>query len=195
MFEYMKGIAAEILLDKIIIEVNGIGYRINSSLNSTAEVKKGEMITVYTYLAVKEDEVSLYGFVSRDELMFFKQLLSVSKVGPKVATAILSTYSPKKLSTLILSSDFTAISKAPGVGKKTAERIVLELKDKVEGIGVMDENPLADSMMLNTNQEAIEALITLGYTRLEAEKALNAVAEENASTEELIKKALRWLVK
>ncbi len=196
MFEYMKGIAAEILLDKIIIEVNGIGYRINSSLNSTAEVKKGEAITVYTYLAVKEDEVSLYGFASREELMFFKQLLSVSKVGPKVATAILSTYSPKKLSALILSSDFTAISKAPGVGKKTAERIVLELKDKVEGFGYIDENqnPLSESVV-NTNHEAIEALISLGYTRLEAEKALNAVAEENASTETLIKKALRWLVK
>lgn len=194
MYEYMKGIAAEILLDKIIIEVNGIGYRINSSLNSTADVKKGEALTVYTYLAVKEDEMSLYGFVTREELMFFKQLLSVSKVGPKVATAILSTYSPKKLSSLILSNDFQAISKAPGVGKKTAERIVLELKDKVEKNEIIEDNPFVITEISN-NQEAVQALLSLGYTKLESEKALNAVAEENATTELLIKKALRWLVK
>jgi len=194
MYEYMKGIAAEILLDKIIIEVNGIGYRINSSLNSTADVKRGETLTVYTYLAVKEDEMSLYGFVTREELMFFKQLLSVSKVGPKVATAILSTYSPKKLSSLILTNDFQAISKAPGVGKKTAERIVLELKDKVEKKEIIEDNPFVVAEVSN-NQEALQALLSLGYTKLEAEKALNAVVEENAPTEQLIKKALRWLVK
>ena len=194
MFEYMKGSAAEILLDKIILEVNGIGYRINSSLNSTAEVTKGQNLMVYTYLAVKEDEVSLYGFVTREELMFFKQLLSVSKIGPKVATAILSTYSPAKLSGLILNNDFQAISKAPGVGKKTAERIVLELKDKVEKNAIVEDNPFVTDVV-NNNQEAIQALLSLGYTRLEAEKALQAVAEENAPTEVLIKKALRWLVK
>lgn len=194
MFEYMKGVATEVVLDKIIIEVNGIGYRINSSLNSTAEVKRGEGITVFTYLAVKEDEISLYGFVTREELMFFKQLLSVSKIGPKVATAILSTFSPQKLGSLILSNDFQSISKAPGVGRKTAERIVLELKDKVESKEIVEDNPFTITEVTN-NQEALQALITLGYSRLEAEKALQAVAEDNDTTEVLIKKALRWLVK
>lgn len=194
MFEYIKGVATEIILDKIIIEVNGIGYRINSSLNSTAEVKRGENLTIYTYLAVKEDEISLYGFVTKEELLFFKQLLSVSKVGPKVATAILSTFSPQKLSSLILSKDFQSISKAPGVGKKTAERIVLELKDKVENKQIVEENPFTINEV-NNNQEALQALVALGYTRLEAEKALQSVAEDNATTEMLIKKALRWLVK
>ena len=195
MFEYIKGIATEIILDKIIIEVNGIGYRINSTMNSTSQVKKGEATTVYTFLAVKEDDVSLYGFINREELDLFKLLISVSKIGPKVATGILSTYSPSKLAAYIKNNDFQAIAKAPGVGKKTAERIVLELKDKVKYFE--DENGVVvtEEIVTTGSQEVLEALMALGYHRTEAEKAMLAVGHEGEKTEELIKKALKWLVK
>ncbi|GAB6087990.1 Holliday junction branch migration protein RuvA [Alkaliphilus crotonatoxidans] len=195
MFEYIKGIVADILLDKIIVEVNGIGYRINSTMNSAAQARKGEALTIYTYLAVKEDEISLYGFVTKEELELFKHLISVSKIGPKVATGILSTYTPQRLVGFIGGNDFQAISKAPGVGKKTAERIVLELKDKVKHFSVeREENDILEPEA-SSNQEVIDALMALGYHRTEAEKALLAVGQENGKTEEIIKNALKWLVK
>ncbi len=193
MYEYIKGNVAEILLDKIIIETNGIGYRINSTMNSAGQLKKGDDTLVYTYLVVREDEMSLYGFISRQELDYFKHLISVSKIGPKVATAILSTYTPQKLGACIANKDINAIAKAPGVGKKTAERIVLELKDKVK------ETPLEtlgyEEVERKADHEVLEALMALGYSRLEGEKAIQAIFDESASSEELIKKALKWLVK
>lgn len=195
MFEYIKGIAAEIILDKIIIEVNGIGYRINSTMNSTSQIKQGEATTVYTYLALKEDDVSLYGFINREELDLFKLLISVSKIGPKVATGILSTYSPNKLGAYIKNNDFHAIAKAPGVGKKTAERIVLELKDKVKHFDDMSGLGFMQEIAPTGSQEVLEALMALGYHRTEAEKAMLAVGHENEKTEDVIKKALKWLVK
>lgn len=195
MFEYIKGTVAEIMLDKIILETNGIGYRINSTMNSTAQIKKGDTAEIYTYMVVREDEISLYGFTSRRELEYFKLLISVSKIGPKVGAAILSTYTPEKLGACIVNKDINAISKAPGVGKKTAERIILELKDKVketplETMGMMEE--VVDT---KSDYEVLEALMSLGYTKIEGEKAIKAVYTETASAEELIKKALKWLVK
>ncbi len=195
MFEYIKGIAAEVAVDKIIIEANGIGYRINSTMNSAAQAQRGEALTIFTYLAVKEDEISLYGFVTREELELFKLLISVSKIGPKVATGILSTYTPQRLVGYIGNNDFQSIAKAPGVGKKTAERIVLELKDKVKHFGIEKDAALYQEPDNSPDQEVVEALMALGYHRVEAEKALLAVGQDSGKTEETIKKALKWLVK
>ncbi|MBM7613876.1 Holliday junction branch migration protein RuvA [Alkaliphilus hydrothermalis] len=197
MFEYIKGNVAEILLDKIILETNGIGYRINSTMNSAGQVKKGDFAQIFTYMVVREDEISLYGFTSRRELEYFKLLISVSKIGPKVAAAILSTYSPEKLGACIVNKDINSISKAPGVGKKTAERIVLELKDKVKEtpLETMGMGLMVAEVDCKPDHEVLEALMALGYTKVEGEKAIKAVYTETASAEELIKKALKWLVR
>lgn len=194
MFEYLKGIVTDIVLDKIIIEVNGIGYRVNSTMNSAANVKKGDMATIYTRMVVREDEVSLYGFTSHEELKMFQHLTSVSKIGPKVASGILSTYSPGKVGAYILSNDIASLSKSPGVGKKTAERIVLELKDKVDKTTVEYDYTLFNDENKDDN-EAVEALIALGYTKMESEKAVNAVKDNSLETEDIIKNALKWLMK
>lgn len=194
LLEYMRGEVTDIILDKIILEVNGIGYRINSTLNSTMNIKKGDRLTILTHLALKEDEINLYGFTTREELILFKQLISISKIGPKVATAILSTYTPQKLCACIINNDVSAISKAPGVGKKTAERIVLELKDKVDKIIVDYGDVHIEEGILGDN-EVIDALMSLGYSRQEGEQALKAINNTNLPTEEKIKEALKWLVK
>lgn len=194
MFEYLKGTVADILIDKIIVEVNGIGYRIHSTIHSVSQIKKGDAITVYTHLVVREDELSLYGFMSIEELDMFQKLISVSKIGPKVASGILSAYTPNKLSAYILSKDISALSKAPGVGKKTAERIILELKDKVDKTNVVYDYTLFNDDHKD-DDEAVQALMALGYSKLESKKAVEAVRDMSLGTEDVIKRALKWLMK
>ncbi|KAB3537265.1 Holliday junction branch migration protein RuvA [Alkaliphilus pronyensis] len=194
MFEYIKGKISEVFIDKIVIEANGIGYRINSSMNSVTDVNIGEDTTIFTHLVVKEDEMSLYGFTTRMELDVFRKLISVSKVGPKVASGILSTYTADKLSGYIKSNNVSAISKSPGVGKKTAERIILELKDKVE-VSETLESINDKKQGASENNEAIEALIALGYSGYEANKAYKAAFQEGLSTEDMIRRTLILLGK
>ncbi|MFW5649409.1 MAG: Holliday junction branch migration protein RuvA [Candidatus Alkaliphilus sp. MAG34] len=193
MFEYIKGIVADITEDKIIIEANGIGYGINSTTNSISQVIKGESAVIYTHLIVREDELSLYGFTSMEELSMFQLLISVSKIGPRVASAILSTHTPSKLGSYILGKDIKSISKAPGVGKKTAERMILELKDKIDEIGIEHDYVLHDEG--DTDDEAVGALVDLGYSRLEAEKAVRSVKHEDSTIEDILKNALKSLAK
>ena len=189
MFEYLKGTVVDIVEDKIIVEVNGIGYRINSTINSVSKVTKGEFVTIYTHLVVREDELSLYGFTSVEELLMFQLLISVSKIGPRIAGAILSTHTPDRLGTYILSKDIRLICKAPGVGKKTAERIILELKDKIDKIGIEHDYTLYDGG--DTGDEAVEALMALGYNKFEAEKAVRSARHKNLGTEDILKNALK----
>ena len=196
MFEYLKGTVVDIVADKIIMEVSGIGYRINSTTNSISRITKGEYATIYTHLVVREDELSLYGFASMEELSMFQLLLSVTKIGPKVASAILSTHTPGKLGVYILNKDVRLISKAPGVGKKTAERIILELKDKVDKFNIGYEYELYNEEdMYSDDKEIVEALMALGYNKIEAEKAVQAVKHEDLATEDILKNALRFLGK
>ncbi len=196
MFEYLKGTVVDIVADKIIMEVSGIGYRINSTTNSISRITKGEYATIYTHLVVREDELSLYGFASMEELSMFQLLLSVTKIGPKVASAILSTHTPGKLGVYILNKDVRLISKAPGVGKKTAERIILELKDKVDKFNIGYEYELYNEEdMYSDDKEIVEALMALGYNKIEAEKAVQAVKHEDLATEDILKNALRFLAK
>lgn len=194
MFDFIKGKVHEIINDIVVIEVNGIGYRINSSITSTASIKIGEDVTVYTNLVVREDGIRLYGFVNKEELRFFNLLLTVSKIGPKVASSVLSTFSPSKLSLYILNKDFKSIARAPGIGNKTAERIVLELKDKVEKMGLEYVESEIKNDAIDSN-EVLEALMALGYSRFESIRAIKATHIKNASTAELIKKALNFLAK
>ena len=138
MYSYIKGTVEEIYLDRIVLENNGIGYEINVSSFTAQSVQKGKDAKIFTKLIVREDDMSLCGFASRKELEMFKLLTSVSKIGPKVGLGILSCATPPQLSAYILSEDIAKLSKCPGVGKKTAERIILELKDKVE---ILEKEP------------------------------------------------------
>ncbi|NLM04623.1 MAG: Holliday junction branch migration protein RuvA [Clostridiales bacterium] len=197
MFEYIKGRVDDVYLDKIILDVGGIGYRIQSTTTSASNVVKEDTVTIYTYLVLREDEVNLYGFTTREELEMFQLLTSVTKVGPKVAISALSTYTPKKLANYILNKDITGISKAPGIGKKTAERIILELKDKVDKyLGDTDDIDDINIKMDRTHQqEVVEALTALGYSIQEAEGALLSLNSKDLSTEEMIKEALKLLMR
>ena len=199
MYSYIKGTVEEIYLDRIVLENNGIGYEINVSSFTAQSVQKGKDAKIFTKLIVREDDMSLCGFASRKELEMFKLLTSVSKIGPKVGLGILSCATPPQLSAYILSEDIAKLSKCPGVGKKTAERIILELKDKIKTEevtqGVDIQEGFEDIIPNNANsvEEALGALLALGYSEKEAENTLKKV-NKHESVENIIKECLRVLM-
>lgn len=195
MYSYIKGTVEEIYLDKIVLENNGIGYEINVSSYTAQSVQKGKQAKIFTKLIVKEDDMSLCGFASRKELEMFKLLTSVSKIGLKVGLGMLSSATPQQLSAYILSGDIAKLSKCPGVGKKTAERIILELKDKVEKESAEFEATLFNRTPTGLKlEEALEALLTLGYSNSEAKEAVQKFKKEGLKTEDIIKKSLTYLM-
>ena len=195
MYSYIKGIIEEINLDHIVIDNNGIGYKINASANTIMKVKIGHECKIYTKLIVKEDDMSLCGFYDKEELKMFELLTSISKIGPKVGLGILSFASPRQIGAYILSEDIVKLSKAPGVGKKTAERIVLELKDKVDKNNVEFEATLLTSQPVVVSQdEALDALVALGYSLQESKKAVQKCKKDGLNTEDIIKKSLSYLM-
>jgi holliday junction DNA helicase RuvA len=195
MYSYIKGIVEEINIDHIVIESFGIGYRINTSQNTMVDLKKGQESKIYTKLIVREDDMSLCGFSSREELNMFELLTSVSKIGPKVGLAMLSYANPKQIGAFIISEDIAKLSKAPGVGKKTAERIVLELKDKVDKTNVEFEPTLLSSQPVgDSSDEAVSALVALGYSTQESKEAVEKCRKDSFNTEDIIKKSLTYLM-
>lgn len=195
MYSYIKGTVEEIYLDRIVLENNGIGYEINVSSFTAQSVQKGKDAKIFTKLIVREDDMSLCGFVSRKELEMFKLLTSVSKIGPKVGLGILSCATPPQLSAYILSEDIAKLSKCPGVGKKTAERIILELKDKVDKESAEFEATLFNQAPTGLElDEAVEALLALGYSNVESKEAVQKFKKDGLKTEDLIKKALTYLM-
>ena len=195
MYSYIKGIIEEINLDQIVIDNNGIGYKINASANTIMKVKIGHECKIYTKLIVKEDDMSLCGFYDKEELKMFELLTSISKIGPKVGLGILSFASPRQIGAYILSEDIVKLSKAPGVGKKTAERIVLELKDKVDKNNVEFEATLLTSQPVVVSQdEALDALVALGYSLQESKEAVQKCKKDGLNTEDIIKKSLSYLM-
>ena len=195
MFSYINGIIEEINLDHIVIDNNGIGYKINASANTIMKVKIGHECKIYTKLIVKEDDMSLCGFYDKEELKMFELLTSISKIGPKVGLGILSFASPRQIGAYILSEDIVKLSKAPGVGKKTAERIVLELKDKVDKNNVEFEATLLTSQPVVVSQdEALDALVALGYSLQESKEAVQKCKKDGLNTEDIIKKSLSYLM-
>ncbi|EQF23542.1 holliday junction DNA helicase RuvA [Clostridioides difficile CD160] len=195
MYSYIKGTIEEIYIDNIVIENNGIGYKINVSSNTIMNLKVGEATKIYTKLIVREDDMSLCGFVSREELKMFELLTSVSKIGPKVALSILSFASPAQLGAYILSEDIGKLSKAPGVGKKTAERIVLELKDKVDKNNIdFEPTLLSQKPTFISQDESVDALVALGYTLAESKDAVQKCKKDGMDTEAIIKKALTYIM-
>ncbi|MBS5787787.1 MAG: Holliday junction branch migration protein RuvA [Clostridioides difficile] len=195
MFNYIKGTVEEINLNYIVIENNNIGYEINASTNTIADMRVGKEAKIYTKLIVREDDLNICGFSTKEELRMFELLTSVSKIGPKVGLSILSFSSPEKLGAFILSDDIANLSKAPGVGKKTAERIILELKDKIDKESVAFEPTLfSEKPILISQDEAVEALVALGYSPMESKEAVQKCKKDGLNTEDIIKKSLSYLM-
>ena len=183
----------------IVVETSaGIGFRINvSDTSHLLAMSEGDNVLVYTYLQVKEDGMSLYGFADPEELKLFELLITVNGVGPKAGLAIMSLGTPNQIKAAIANKDAATISQAQGVGKKTAERVILELCDKVSVLpidGMDAATPVVNSIIDGERAEAVVALTTLGYSKKEAESAIAAVNDEGLSAEQYIKKALRYLM-
>lgn len=189
MIGYLEGVILCRDVSGFIVNVNGVGYKIIEASKSCAQLKPGDNARLYTYLNVKEDALQLFGFVSQDEKYLFEKLISVSKVGPKIAAAILMSFTAEQVISYISSKNIALLSSVPGLGKKTAERIVLDLKDKI-GISVGDIESNEDSAY----NEAKEALMSLGYTQNEAISALKEL-QSVKTVEEMIKAALARITK
>ena len=198
MYAYINGKIADKANNYVVIDNSGIGYKIYMSLAAIEKLPDvGEIQKVYTYYHVREDNISLYGFLSNEELRMFELLLSVSGIGAKLALQILSAISPSSFALAVISNDVSKIVKIPGIGSKTAARIVLELKDKLKTEEAISKNEKIEKAIHidDKDNEAITALQVLGYTRKEIEKAIEHIDTENSSVEEIIRKALAILGK
>ena len=195
MFYYLKGKVAALEPYLAVIDCSGIGFACNTSMRTLSALKAGQEATLYTYCNIREDAFDIYGFLTPSEIQCFRMLVGVSGVGPKAALSILSANAPEDLAMSIASGNEKALTLAPGVGKKLAQRIILELKDKVvpgSGAGTSFTVTTGDS---SVRDEALSALVLLGFAKPAADKALTAVlkSDPTVSLEELIKKALKIL--
>ncbi len=201
MFYYVNGTVAHIGPYLAVIDCGGVGYACRTTNTTISALKLGEKGKLYTYLNVREDAMELYGFATQEELNLFQQLLSVSGVGPKAALAILSATTPANLALAIITGDEKVLTSAPGVGKKIAQRVILELKDKLAkgqtmlsggesyggtGVTVIPENKLS---------EASAALAVLGYSQSEINVALKGIDLDSLPLDQIIRQALRRMVK
>lgn len=194
MYAFVSGIIDDKTENSVIIESNGIGYEIFVSTNTLSNLPAvGEYSKIYTYLQVREDAYLLYGFLSKEEKNLFLELITVSGVGPKMALVILSSLSTQNLITCIISGDVKTLSQAKGVGKKTAERIVLELKGKMGDLNtsVMSDFTALTGITSTSCDEATELLVNMGLSKFDALKLVKKVAVENDTTETIIQKALK----
>ena len=209
MYYYIRGELVVSNLNTAVVDAGGVGYKMTISENTYRTLpRRGDRtptVTLYTYLSVREDGVELFGFGSERELSSFKMLLSVSGVGPKAAMAILSLLTPEKFALAVCTEDKKAISKANGVGPKTAARIILELRDKLMKETSIDDD-LSAAVLDHSSEEAgapargkmseaMDALLVLGYTRAEAQNALKSIDTQALSIEDIIKEALKKLMK
>ncbi|MCR5668151.1 MAG: Holliday junction branch migration protein RuvA [Lachnospiraceae bacterium] len=197
MFAYIKGVVEEIAQDSIVLDHDGIGYFIYVPTTVLSQLpSKGVEVKIHTYFQVKEDGFSLFGFLSKEELELFKLLISVNGIGPKAGISILSVLSAEDLRFAIASEDDKAIAQAPGVGKKTAQRVIIDLKDKIDFVGAVESKLDAGekNAISGARNDAILALSSLGYSQTESYKAVAEI--ENADemdVESIIKEALKKL--
>lgn len=199
MISYIIGEIKYIGEDNFVIENNNIGYFINSSFNTIKTLEINNEFKIFTKMNVREDDISLFGFSSKDELEVFDLLTSVSTIGPKNAIAILSTLNVDKIKLAIVNNDIDTLTKAKGIGKKTASRIILELVDKVKKMAINDDisisNPDIDNITSNGEIEvAREALLNLGYQRNSIDKVLASLKDSDLSLEEIIKESLKRMI-
>ena len=202
MFYYLDGVVAEILPGLAVIDCGGVGYACMTTNNSLAALKKGQRGRLYTFLNVAENAFGLYGFASQKELGSFKMLIGVSGVGPKAALAILSSTTPEALAMAVVTEDTKTLTAAPGIGKKIAQRIILELKDKMAresaatGLDFSGGGAAAAAPAFsNKAADAAQALAVLGYTSAEVAQALKGVDVESLPLEEIIRQGLKKMVK
>ncbi len=191
MYEYLNGVIADLGENYAVVDINGIGFRTICSQNTIKDLKVGKVTKIYTNLIARDDNVVLYGFSNKSELNIFKLLTSVSGVGPKVAMSVLSSLKTDELTLAIATKDFKELTRAPGVGKKTAERIVLELKDKINS----GSNIISAASSEDTDNiiQVVQALISLGYNYNEASMALSSIENKDKPVDSLIKEALKRL--
>jgi len=193
MITHLHGKLTEKTPTNVIIDCGGVGYYVNISLHTFSLIPESEILKLYTYLQVKEDSQTLYGFVEKSEREIFKMLISISGIGPSIARTMLSSLTPKQVIEAIASADIPTIQSAKGIGAKTAQRIIIELKEKVLKIYDIDQTT---SVSNNTNKnEALSALEVLGFNRKLAEKAIEKVLKQDPQTsiENIIKQALKNL--
>lgn len=198
MISFINGTVAELEEDCVILECNGIGYQILVSETFLSQLRIGSYTKIYTYMHVREDAIGLFGFASRDELGMFKLLISVSGIGPKGALGVLSVLSPDDIRFAVLADDAKTITSAPGIGLKTAKKLILELKDKLklEEAVELKRSHIAEksaaALAPDARDEAVAALTALGYSGSEAMKAVRAVDNASEMTvEQLLKAALK----
>lgn len=202
MISYIRGELIAVEEDKVILDVNGVGFGIFMPLQSMNYLPSiGEEVRLHTYMNVREDAIQLYGFLTRDDLKVFKLVLGVSGIGPKGGLSILSQMSPDDLRFAVMANDSKTIAKAPGIGKKTAEKLIIELKDKLDIEDVLNRNVEEVKVISTANSsnevqaEAIQALVALGYGSMEATKAVKKVSvTEDITVEDLLKAALKHII-
>ncbi len=198
MISFIKGNIEILKEGLIIIENNGIGYKVNVSEKLyTYLYKNRENVKLYTFMNVKEGDISLFGFLTLEELQLFERLITVSGVGPKGAIALLNIMSPQEIISAIITSDIKALSSGQGIGKKIAQRIALELKDKVDIIDAINIEPqVAQDIEQDDNtRETLEALVALGFTKQEILKAINNIEDKNIPVDKMISLCLKKLSK
>lgn len=196
MIAYLKGKIEAKSGEYIIIDVQGIGYKVYMSKTAIEELKDESQVKVYTYLKIREDDISLFGFNTNEELHMFELLISVGGIGAKSAITILSNITPSKFALAVITNDVNTLKKLPGIGAKTAQRIILELKDKIkteEAIDLQNSEEKEKVQQKEDFEELIQALQVLGYRRFEINKIVPKIKSE--SLESRIKEALQYLAK
>ena len=199
MFAYIKGSLEMKFKNYVVIDVGGLGYKIfmaENAINSIGEI--GEIIKVFTYYRVREDDISIFGFKTQEQLRMFELLLSVSGVGAKSALVMLSCFEPSEFAIAIISNNVKLLTQVPGIGPKSAQRIILELKDKLkaeQNEEQLEETKNKSAKVTENVQEAISGLMVLGYSKKDIEKAFEHLVVETLSVEDLIKKGLILLSK
>ena len=201
MYYYVSGTVAHVEPYLAVIDCGGVGYACRTTTYTLSQIKKGDKAKLFTYLSVREDAMDLYGFASQEELKLFQQLISVSGVGPKAALGILSSSSPANLAMNIITGNEKALTAAPGVGKRIAQRVILELKDKLakgQTVGASGENvagPAVTIIPQNKLSEASAALAVLGYSQAEINVALKGIDIDSLPLEQVIRLALKNMMK
>ena len=195
MISYIRGELAAVQEQKAIVEAGGIGYGIYMSQQTLSMLPAvGEEVKIHTYLNVREDAMQLYGFLTGEDLQVFRLLIGVSGIGPKAGLNILSCLSPDELRFAVLAGDVKTISSAPGIGKKTAEKLILELKDKMSIEDVLEQSKEIEATDTGMQAEAVQALTALGYGSAESLRAVKKVSVDCASVEDLLREALKNLL-
>ncbi len=191
MYDYIKGEITETSRDTAVIDAGGVGYRVHTSAQSLLHIKTGQTAKLFCQLVIREDAHIIYGFFTPEERAMFVRLTGVSGIGPKVALAILSALKISDIAAAIITSDEGAFQKIPGVGKKTAQRIIIDLAEKIAATEALEGGTEAPAGPVDKEAEAVSALVALGYNRTEAMRAVSSVKNLGGTAEELILIALK----